>query len=236
MAISTVKVTAKNINNREDRIKKTTTFIIVLFAILTFVFMLLMVLYNGGRFSISLDPNFSVESGVFMYENEETKDPKLRLYAKEIEFMDNISINWLPRDIANSKGGPHNGDNYIAHTFYVENSGKKNSDYWYEIYIEDVIKSVDGAVRFMIILNGEKKVYAKLNEVTEKEEKGTIAFYSDDIPVVEPRYDLKPGEVDKITIVIWLEGDDPDCVDSIIGGEIKAGMRITEGHREEATR
>lgn len=85
----------------------------------------------------------------------------------------------------------------------------------------------------MIILNGEKKVYAKINSQTKEPEKDTIAFYSDDIAVVEPRYAVKPGDIDRVTIVIWLEGDDPDCLDNLIGGEIKASMRITEGHRIE---
>ena len=32
------------------------------------------------------------------------------------------------------------------------------------------------------------------------------------------------------TIVIYLEGDDPDCIDSLIGGEMKMHMDITEEH------
>ena len=38
---------------------------------------------------------------------------------------------------------------------------------------------------------------------------------------------------DKFTVVIWLEGDDPDCVDSILGGEIKMHMEIREEHKEQ---
>jgi len=44
---------------------------------------------------------------------------------------------------------------------------------------------------------------------------------------------FKPGDRDKFTIVIWLEGDDPDCVDSIIGGELKLEMNITDEHIKE---
>jgi hypothetical protein len=36
----------------------------------------------------------------------------------------------------------------------------------------------------------------------------------------------KTGDITKFTIVIWLEGDDPDCVDSIIGGQFKVDMSI----------
>ena len=44
----------------------------------------------------------------------------------------------------------------------------------------------------------------------------------------------KKGDIDKFTIVIWLEGDDPDCVDNILGGEIKMHMEIREEHKEES--
>ena len=33
--------------------------------------------------------------------------------------------------------------------------------------------------------------------------------------------------------MIWLEGDDPDCVDALIGGEIKMHMDIREEHIEQ---
>jgi len=30
--------------------------------------------------------------------------------------------------------------------------------------------------------------------------------------------------------VVFVEGDDPDCLDEIIGGEMKMHMEITEEH------
>ena len=32
---------------------------------------------------------------------------------------------------------------------------------------------------------------------------------------------LKPGDVDKYTIVTWIEGNDPECIDEILGGFVK---------------
>ena len=45
--------------------------------------------------------------------------------------------------------------------------------------------------------------------------------------------DFKPGDLDKFTIVVWIEGDDPDCTDALLGGEIKMHMTITEEHIEQ---
>ena len=42
---------------------------------------------------------------------------------------------------------------------------------------------------------------------------------------------MTPGDIDKFTIVIWLEGDDPDCIDNILGGEIKMHMEIREEYK-----
>ncbi len=36
--------------------------------------------------------------------------------------------------------------------------------------------------------------------------------------------EVEPGEIHKYTVVIWLEGDDPDCNDDLIGGHI--GMEV----------
>ena len=44
---------------------------------------------------------------------------------------------------------------------------------------------------------------------------------------------MNPGDIDKFTIVIWLEGDDPDCLNNLIGGEIKMHMDIYEEHIDE---
>ena len=51
--------------------------------------------------------------------------------------------------------------------------------------------------------------------------------------VLKSRNDFKVGDVDKFTIVIYLEGDDPDCLNDIIGGEIKMHMEIREEHLDE---
>ena len=88
----------------------------------------------------------------------------------------------------------------------------------------------------MIYLNGNKKVYAKINSFTSEPEKETIPFYSEKEAVLEQRKDFKPNDIDKFTIVIWLEGDDPDCIDNILCGEIKMHMEIREEHKEESVK
>ena len=225
---STVKITADKLKKRNQKvsfIKKVILFII-LFLIL--IYGVLSIIYKGANFTISLDPDFIREKGIVLYNDIEQKNAVKKLYIENNGFMDNISIKWLPENINDNNGGSHNGDNYIAYTFYIENQGKETLNYWYEISIEDVIKNVDEAVRIIIYHNDEKTVYAKKNADTKKEEPDTKSFYSEKIAVLESRKKFETNKIDKFTVVFFLEGDDPDCIDTIIGGEIKMRMDIYE--------
>lgn len=230
MANGTVIVTASKLKRRKKFSKISKIVVLVLIILLTVTYFVLGIIYNGGKFTITLDSSFGLDSGIVLYDNLNRKDGKFKLYADDIDFMDNISYKWIPSDIDDIGDGGHNGDNYIAYTFYIENQGTEVVHYWYQITIDDVIKNVDEAVRIMIIRNGERKIYAKANSSTGKAEEDSVLFYDNKIPVLEQREKFAPGDVDKFTIVVWLEGDDPDCVNALIGGEIKMHMDITEEH------
>ncbi len=232
MPAGEVKVTAKKLKKRERNLKIAKRLVIIIFVFLLVLFFILSIVYKGGRFTVTLDPNFTLRSGIVLYENKDDIRYKNKLYANEIEFMDNISGDWIPANIDSEKDGSHNGENYIAYTFYVGNTGEEAINYWYRIKIMDVIKNVDEAIRIAVYQNGEKSVYAKESDLTGNEEPGTIKFYSDQYAMLKERKHLGPKESDKYTVVIYLEGDDPECVDAIIGGELKLKMEIMEEHVE----
>lgn len=48
------------------------------------------------------------------------------------------------------------------------------------------------------------------------------AFETDQVVARGAQTDVEPETVNKYTVVIWLEGDDPDCTDELVGGH--AGM------------
>lgn len=203
---------------------------LLLLILLSVIYLFLYIVYEGGRFTVSLDKNLSNRKNIYLSETG-TNDTKTReLSADTIDYMDNISIKWLPENLDTEAVGAHNGDNYIAYTFYVVNAGKEVVNYWYEINIDDSIKNVDEAIRIMIYKNGKPTVYAKKNKVTKKAEPGTKMFVSKTTAVLEQRKKLKPGSKDRFTIVVWVEGDDPECLNDLLGGEIKMHMDITEEH------
>lgn len=231
--MSRIVITADKLRKRKKTSKIARIIVLILLILFSFAYIILGIIYNGGRFTITLDPSFALESGIVLYENKEIKDKKNKLYASEIDFMDNISVKWIDPNVDNAIDGAHNGENYIAYTFYLENEGKETLNYWMECTIDDVIRNVDEAVRIMIFQNGQPTIYAKENSLTKEPELDTEKFYSSTLPVLRERKDFTPGSVDKYTIVIWLEGDDPDCVDALIGGEIKMHMDIREEHIEQ---
>lgn len=225
-----VELDSEKLKRREKNIRIIKLGILIIALFLIIIYFLLRLFYEGGAFTVALDDELARKSGLVMYERLSEKDEKKILKVEQLEFVDNISINWLPTDIDTQGEGTHNGDNYIAYTFYIENKGADTINYWYTILVDDVVKNVDRAIRVMVFRNGEKEVYAKANERTGQAETGTIAFKNDLTVLEKQRKDFKSGDIDRFTIVIWIEGDDPDCVDALIGGMMKMHMDITEEH------
>lgn len=229
-----VIVTADTIKKRKKAFLKTKVVIGLLILVFLLIFTILGIEFNVNKFTITLDNKLQDEKGIILYSDPNEKAHQRKLFASALNDMDNISYDWIPKDVhTSSNGGSHNGDNYIAYTFYIENEGEVSVNYWYSIIIDDVIKRVDEAVRVIVFLNDEETVYAKINNETGEAEKNTEPFYKDDVVVLKSRNDFKVGDVDKFTIVIYLEGDDPDCLNDIIGGEIKMHMEIREEHLDE---
>lgn len=223
-----VKLLSEKMKERDKKIRIVKIAILIMTLFLIIIYFILRVFLETGDFTISLDQEFAKSEGIIMYENSSNKVDRRILKAQKVEFMDNISVKWLPQDIDKTGEGAHNGDNYLAYTFYLENKGAETVNYWYEVKIDEVIKNVDEAVRIAIYRNGERTIYAKPNSRTGEAEDGTTKFYSASSVCVEPRRDFKPGDIDRFTIVIFIEGDDPECQDNLIGGEMKMHMDITQ--------
>lgn len=225
-----LKLNSERIRERNKKIRALKFGILIMLIALIIMYFLLRIVFETGYFTISLDPEFAQNKGLVMYEKREEKLERKILKATRVDFMDNISVKWLPENLNELGEGSHNGENYLAYSFYLENQGSDTVNYWYNVIVDDVIKNVDNAIRIMIYVNDEKTIYAKANKTTGEAEYGTEKFYSEIEPVLECRENFKAGDIDKITVVIFLEGDDPECVDSLIGGEMKMHMDITEEH------
>lgn len=222
-----IKVKAEKIYRGKllSRVIKMGLLILLLF--FSLLYLVLYVVNSNGYFTIKLDKNLKAERHILLSSDSEFSAETVEIKVKGLEYMDNITESWIPMDEVIKKEGDNSGDNYIAYTYFIKNDGEQKTDYKSKIVVESVIKNVDDAVRVAVFTNGEKKVYAKKTK-NGKEEPNTIAFLSNHLIMEQERNGLEPGQMDRYTILVWLEGKDPECIDDIIGGEMKMSMVITE--------
>lgn len=219
-----ILTSANRVKQKKKFIKITKLALLIIVLLLLILYVVFGIVYNSGSFSITLNRNLYLERGLIIYDNPEYKVFRSELYAQTIETFDNISYKWLPDDL-NNYTGSHNGDNYIAYSFFIENLGEELTDYYSEIIIDDVIKNVDEAIRVRVYKNGHQTTYAKMAK-NGRPEANTLAFESDTLITKDHVENFGPGDIDKYTIVLWLEGTDPECNDNILGGEIKIHMNF----------
>ena len=180
---------------------------------------------DQGSFTVSIDEDAKGPSLISLSETADFASPTVRLEAQEVARMTNISGTDIPADV-DSHDGAHNGENYMAYTFYMKNSGKAVCDVLTELRIDGVVKEADEAVRVRVYKNSIPTTYAKL-AADGTPEPGTTPFEGGKKVLSELSEDLAPGEITKYTIVIWLEGNDPECLDNIKGGSVKMSLMFS---------
>ena len=177
-----------------------------------------------GNFTINLNRLELYRKGIAISADSVFTEPTARLSAGAVQDATNISIHDLPKDL-NDIDGDHNGANYMAYTYYVRNAGKEDVGYVATVTLDSYAKGAEEAVRVAVWHNGERTVYAEPSASGEPEE-GCENFISRELVCEYREENFLVGNVDKYTVVIWMEGDDPECVDAIIGGSVEFSMDI----------
>lgn len=205
--------------------------VIILVAILAIVYAISYFYDKYGSFTVKINKYDMVNQGLTLSETPDYTKTNSKLNADIVYDMTNISGEDLPANI-DKVNGSHNGESYIAYTFYLINSGKDTLTYDGEMTIENVTNNVDEAIRVALYVNGEKTVYGKTKSNGGGKESDCDEEFASSTKVMQSRREkFAPGAKDKYTVVIWLEGNDPDCLDDIVGGTMKLGMdfKIVEG-------
>ncbi len=226
-----VNVSAKKIKKRNILTKFLFIIFVGLLLLLSVAYFIAYVVNQTGNFTIMLDKNLKEKKTIIISPRSDFVSLPDKMVMDSLKYMDNITESWLPNDI-DSIEGPHNGNNYLAYTFFVKNISDDTTEYHTVIDILSVIKNVDDAVRVAVYKNGKKTVYAKRKPDTNEPEAGTEPFYRVDQVMNVIHTEFKPGQVDRYTVVVWLEGNDRECIDSILGGEMKMIMTIGEDQED----
>lgn len=207
--------------------------LVIALLILIILWIISWLLTTIGDLVISVE-NGAAKQGITISEslNEDgtAKDPVLQLSAKNVTEVTNITYDWLPTNLNDEADGEHNGENYLAYTFYLTNNGKETLDYESTLKFTGIAKNADEALRVMIYKNGEPTVYAQKNRdgsplediVNFEFVEGNDDLNMNDYVILNDLTEgIKPNETVKYTIVTWIEGNDPECINDIMGGYVK---------------
>lgn len=184
-----------------------------------------------GNFTINLNRLELYRKGISISDTGDFKEATARLTASTVQDATNISIDDLPENVDEIEGN-HNGKNYMAYTYYLRNAGKEDLGYIARITLDSCAKGAEQAVRVAVWRNGDRIVYAE-PAADDGTEEGCTNFVSDDVVCTYEESNFLVGNVDRYTIVIWMEGDDPECVDAIIGGSVEFSMHIDADYDDE---
>lgn len=203
-------------------------------ALLLIVAYVVSVLYmKFGAFTVMVNKFDNLDYALTLSDSPEFTSATSRLTVDIDEVVTNISEDMLP-DWLDNVDGEHNGENYVAYTFYCRNAGIKPITYTYEMYVANMTKDVEKAVRVRLYVDGEYVNYAfPRTDGGSGPEPGTTAFADAKTIVKQEVKHFQPGDTTKFTVVIWLEGNDPECLNNILGGIFKIDMAMNVLYGED---
>ena len=223
--LNILRRTANEVKSYRTQKRILLTAMSALLTLTSLIFMAAALHHEMGRLSVGIDKKDAVDYKLTLSETYDMEICTSRLNAEISERITNISVDDLPGNLGQIDG-QHSGDNYVAYTFYLQNRGTEIYDYTYEIKISGVTRGLDEAIRIRFYIGDEYTDYAKTRSDGGGAEPGTTEFYSLGVVTKGKVQNYQPMDKTKYTIVIWLEGDDPDCVDRLIEGTAKIEMNF----------
>jgi len=185
---------------------------------------------STGNFIVMLDKE-EYQRGIMLCSDGSFSKPEPRLYADSIGEVDNISYSDINFQLVKESCGSYIDPefSYLAFTYYIKNAGEVPVNIRYRIYITENYRNADEAIRVLLIEDDEtERMFQKPDKVDHTYQQMPPAFhFMDDKTVCEDLVvDFQPDAIKKFCVIIWLEGQDPDCNDDILGGMIKLRMKF----------
>lgn len=186
---------------------------------------------NAGNFVMSVDTAARLR-GITMSIDPTFESSTSRLMTDPIDSARDVTYAWIKREeiVATNGNYVDEDHDYVAYTFYVKNEGYETVDLRYYMRITDTYGSLDAAIRILIIEEGVETLYMKQDteEVDYSPYMPEAELFLTSATIMRKVVsNFKPGDIRKYSVVIWLEGHDPDTIDSVMGGMIKMTMNFT---------
>ncbi|MGI6769104.1 MAG: hypothetical protein ACOX43_08495 [Bacilli bacterium] len=183
---------------------------------------------------IAIDPD-AYSKGIILSKQMDFQEPTSRLFATSISNVDDITYDNLSLNhIVEAEGDYFDPINtYLAYNFYLKNNGEETVDVEYTLTINEAYRNIEEAIRFVFIEDGYIRMFQK-PDAKPKEYKSYVNREPDEILEFTTwdvfRFQItefEPDEVKQFSIIIYLEGSDDDCNDSILGGSLRASMQFS---------
>lgn len=227
--LNVLKRTANEVRNYRVRMKILSALLVLLLIVTGVIYAVAALYKRTGSFTVSVDKYEMTKYGLTLSEHRDMSHNNSHLNAYIHEEMTNIAGETIAANV-DMIDGEHNGRDYIAYTFYLQNAGELEVAYDYQVNLSNVTQSLDEAIRIRLYVDGVPTTYAKTRSDGGGAEPGTTEFYSASVIAKDRVEYFEPGEITKFTIVIWIEGNDPDCIDWLIGGKLKVDMIMSVVH------
>lgn len=225
-----VRMTAEELNRYKFRKRLFTLLAAALAIAFVTIYAISAVYMVTGSFTVNVNKYEMVKYGLSLSEYADLSHSASVLNAQIDHSITNIAEDDIP-DNVDMIDGEHCGKNYIAYTFYLYNAGDTNEvSYEWQVKMSNVFNGIDDAIRLRLYIDGVPTTYAKTASDGSGPEPGTTPFYSTDIMAAGRRDHFNSGDTTKFTIVIWLDGPDPDCLDHIKGGSMRIEMYMSIVH------
>ena len=178
-----------------------------------------------------------------------SEEPELCLTLDQKEFTTQLTAPPLLRatdtqytyviENLDESSGSKNTDYYFAYSFYLGGQGKEESiNYNLAMSLDKYSNNLEEAIRVMVIRNGYKEIYAKPDQdgnakpvlsgethESDPEIIGTTKPFRSNKNIIVESYEIKPGDFDKYTIVMWIDGW--ESVNEMKGGVFSANIKFS---------
>ena len=201
---------------------------------------------NSGNFVMSVDED-AFKRGIAISDSSTFETMNRWLTADPVEDVRDTTLQHIDLfEIINAEGAyKETRSNYLAYTFFLRNVGSETTPVDYEVVITNQSKNIAEAIRVMIIVDGQvaydeqgiRYIECESKTMYQAPDKQDIVykdylqdftlFKTTDIICSERIFDIRPEQTKKISVIMWLEGEDPECIEILASAKIKITMNLS---------
>lgn len=185
---------------------------------------------NVGSFSIKLGDDLTSRQ-IFISEKEDFSWYDSRLEAASVKEANVIMYPFIKAKECRNTDGSRIWENnsYVSYTFYLKNMGREIVNVMQQCSITGKNDGLELVTWLEYFEDDNEGIVYQGGNVPDKASDPFFERYPDpesydlenNIAYENKFYDLHPGDVKKFTLITWVDSQDPDLSEEILGGTIR---------------